>query len=127
MSTTDSVLLDTESDYYKKVNNFKIRKQSLTKSFLLKLLAERKSFTVFDVSDISGLVTELEGEIESLNMSCRIYTEYRASALAGEVLLGGVGLLAAVAIAAHNVATYNPDYEVGKNKLNRSISVTYKK
>jgi len=38
-----------------------------------------------------------------------------------------VGLLSGIGISLHNVATFNPDYEIGKNKINGSITVTYKK
>ena len=79
------------------------------------------------MTDLSKCAVLIEGEIENLNLSCRIYTEYRTAALAGEVFLGGVGLIAAAAIAAHNLATFNPDYEIGKNKINSTVSVIYKK
>lgn len=37
----------------------------------------------------------------------------------------GVG--AAIGIAAHNLATYDPDYEIGKNKVADTVTVKYMK
>jgi len=33
----------------------------------------------------------------------------------------------AVAIGVHNLSTWNPDYEIGKNYIKRRLSVKYKK
>ena len=104
---------------------------SLTKEELKDLLHDRKSFDITNVTDISETVKRVEFEIEhqEKNLSCRVYTEYRSSAVAGSlwsptVILGAVS---AVAIGVHNLATWNPDYEIGKNYVKRTISVRYKK
>ena len=55
-------------------------------------------------------------------LTCRVYTEYRSTAVAA--LLGAVS---AAAIGVHNLATWNPDYEIGKNYVKRTLSVRYKK
>ena len=91
------------------------------------LISRRMSFQAVGLSDIGRIVEAIEGCIEKTGMRCRVYTEYRTAALAGEIFLGGIGLIAAAGIAAHNIATFNPDYEIGKNKLNGSVTVTYKK
>lgn len=91
------------------------------------LINEHATFKVFGVADIGALVMVLEERIEAKGLKCRIYTEYRAAGIAGEVLLGGVGALVGAGIAVHNLATWDPDYEIGKNKLDSSITVTYKK
>lgn len=59
-------------------------------------------------------------------MKCRVYSENRA-AVAGAAVFTGVGLAGIAAIAAHNLATYDPDYEIGKNKLSNTVSVSCKK
>ncbi len=105
----------------------KLTESELTSDAINSLLTDKKSFQICGVADLSKCVLLIEGEIEKLNMSCRIYTEYRTAALAGEALLGGVGIIAAAAIAAHNLATFNPDYEIGKNKFNSTVTVNYKK
>lgn len=105
----------------------KITESELSTSTIKNLLTGKKSFQICGVTDVSKCAILIEGEIEKLNLSCRIYTEYRTAALAGEVFLGGVGIVAAAAIAAHNLATFNPDYEIGKNKINSTVSVNFKK
>jgi hypothetical protein len=59
----------------------------------------------------------------------QIYTEYRAAAVAGSLWTPTVilGIAAAVGMAAHNLATINPDYEIGKNKVAGTVTATYKK
>lgn len=37
------------------------------------------------------------------------------------------GFASAIGIAAHNLATLNPDYVIGKNKPAGRVTVTYKK
>ncbi len=91
------------------------------------LISKKMSFQAVGLSDIGRIVEAVEGCIAKKEMRCRVYTEYRTAALAGEIFMGGFGLIAAVGIAAHNVATFNPDYEIGKNKVNGSVTVTYKK
>jgi hypothetical protein len=108
-------------------NNSIISASELTDILLDQLITNKKSFQVVGVSDIGKVVHKVEGRVERNGFSCRVYTEYRATALAGEMVAGGLGVLAAAGMAIHNLATYNPDYEIGKNKLNSSVSVTYKK
>ncbi|MGL6355841.1 hypothetical protein ACSZMT_19440, partial [Aeromonas veronii] len=52
-------------------------------------------------------------------------------AAAGATFIGGAtgvaGLAYAVGIATHNLVTYNPDYEIVKHVVDKSISVLYKK
>ena len=91
------------------------------------LISSKSSFQIVGVNDIGDIVKLLEGRIEAKGLKCRVYTEYRAAGLAAEALAGGVGVVVAAGIAVHNVVTWNPDYEIGKNKLNSSVSVTYKK
>ena len=38
-----------------------------------------------------------------------------------------IGAIAAAATAGHKLATYNPDYEVLKDYVNKKLTVTYKK
>lgn len=98
----------------------------LTGALLDELLKNRISFKLRAVSDLSVAVRRVEMRIEELGMKCRVYTEYRAAA-GGAALFTGVGLAAAAAIAAHNLVTWDPDYEIGKNKISNTLSVTCKK
>lgn len=94
------------------------------------LVLGNHSFQVVAVGDISAVVSKIEGRIEKLGRRCRIYTEYRATAMAGSLFSGVaslVGVASVVGIAAHNLATINPDFEIGKNKLAGTITVKYVK
>ena len=90
----------------------------------------------------TGLTDEgiklVETKIEALGMKCRIRSDMKAS-LAQGGLIGGlmgaaslpaeiaIGAIAAAATAGHQLATYNPDYEVLKDYVNKKLTVTYKK
>lgn len=94
-------------------------------------VGRRISFRIDGVSGSMGeAISILEKEIESQGLSCRIYTAGRIAAT-GATLFGGlttlVGVVSAVGIAAHNLVTLNPDYEVKKHKIDGAISVNYEK
>ncbi|WOG30125.1 hypothetical protein [Endozoicomonas sp. 8E] len=97
---------------------------------LSELISKRESFKIVAVKDISFSVNKIEGAIEKKGLKCRVYTENRSAAMAGMAIPTGVtqiaGLFSAVGIAAHNLATFNPDYEIAKNKLGGTITVKYK-
>ena len=105
----------------------KIQALELSNEKLNQLISSKESFQVVGVADMGKVVEAVEGSVEMLGMKCRIFTEYRTAALAGEIVLGGLGLVAAAAIAAHNLATYDPDYEIGKNIISGHVTVTYKR
>ncbi len=71
-------------------------------------------------------VGKLEKAIEGKAMRCRVYTKGRAIA-GGGLLLGGVGAIPLVGIGIHRLATMNPDYEIGRDVINNTIEVEYKK
>jgi hypothetical protein len=76
------------------------------------------------------LNTDKLNAIEPAGLKCRVYTKGRIAA-AGASLLGGItgaaGIASAISIAAHNLATYNPDYEIVKHLVDNTLSVFYKK
>lgn len=94
------------------------------------LIASKASFQVVSIQNMNSVVEKIEGRIEKTGLTCRTYVEYRSAAMAGS-LLGGVtaiaGMASAVAIAAHNLATWNPDFELGKNHVKGTLNVVYKK
>ena len=104
-----------------------IKASELTNGMLGKLVHQKKSFKICAVANISDTVKLVEKYIELYGMSCRVYTENRAAAAAGSLLLGGIGALAAVGLAVHNVVTFNPDYEIGKDLMSNNVNVIYKK
>lgn len=100
----------------------------LSTSELDHLIICRSSFQVVGVADISRVIEKIEGRIEKSGLKCRVYTEYRSASLAtifSPAAILGVG--AAIGIAAHNLATYDPDYEIGKNKVAGTVTVKYMK
>ncbi len=106
-----------------------VTSNELTTGLIDNLITSRQSFKVVAAADISKVVTEIEGRIEKAGLSCRVYTEYRSTAVAGSFWgpTAILGVAAGISIAAHNLATFNPDYEIGKNKLAGTLMVTYKK
>jgi hypothetical protein len=92
------------------------------------LLNKKQDFEVFGLSGrLSDTVTTIESRIEAKGMTCRVYTVGRSAAIAAGLFSGVVGVATAVGIAAHNLATYDPDYEIGKNLANNTLRVIYQK
>ena len=97
----------------------------------LNLVKEKKSFEIIGLSGrISNCVTEVENIIEIEGFSCRTYTYGRITSV-GASFLGGItgvaGVFSGIGIAAHNLATYNPDYELAKHIVDNRLSVRYMK
>ena len=103
----------------------------LSREKLDELITSRQSFKIFAVKDISFTVNKIEGAIEKKNLSCRVYSEMRSAAIAGIVIPTGITQLGGIAVAAgtaiHNLATFNPDYEIRKNYVKSTVTVTYKR
>jgi hypothetical protein len=96
-----------------------------------RLIASRDSFVVIGLGGNMGNAIEIiENTIERKGLSCRVYTSKRIAA-AGGTLFGGItglaGLASVVGIAAHNLATYNPDYEIEKHIVDNRLTIEYKK
>lgn len=103
-------------------------KYSDAKNKLDHLIADRKSFILIgiDIDDLMNASKLVEIAIENQGLKCRVYTRNRAYA-AGAMAWTGVGLISLGSIAAHNLATFNPDYEVGRCVIDNRLYVTYKK
>lgn len=99
-------------------------------SYFVELIRKRKSFSL-KTSNFNRTVRDIERMIENEGLRCRIYTENRSAALGAAVIPTGItqaaGLFSAIGIAAHNLVTFNPDYEIGKNIVDSQVNVTYKK
>lgn len=123
------------------VNVYKI--EDVSNDFILEKIKAHDSFVLEcgEFNRYSNTLTWLENAIESEGMSVRIYMMARklsmgsfagfagASVVGAPIALGAlaVGLAASVGIAAHNLATLNPDYEIGKSPLSTTLHVEYKK
>jgi hypothetical protein len=97
---------------------------------VIALIKKKDSFTLTHVKNFSQTVKRVERLIESQGLSCRIYTAGRSTTMAAALASGPAvlfGLGSAAAIAAHNLATINPDYEIAKYPLADKLEVNYKK
>ena len=105
-----------------------VKYDSLNSTYLDSMITNKKSFEILGVGgNIKECVSLLENTIESNGLTCRIYTQGRAAGIASGLLVAGLGVVTAAGIAAHNLATYNPDYEIGKNLVKNKITVKIKK
>lgn len=115
----------------KDIDIAKFTSDEMTSEKLAELISEKASFQIVAVKSISSVVNTVEGAIEKKGLRCRVYTEYRSASMAGMVIPTGftqvVGLYSALGIGIHNLATFNPDYEIGKNKPAGTVTVIYKK
>ena len=92
------------------------------------LVRDHKSFEVVDVQfGKQGTVVDVvERTIEVNGLTCRVRTNGRGFAAAALAIptLGG-SLVAGGAIAAHNLSTKDPDYEVIKEMFGSDVRVIY--
>lgn len=113
------------------VDILNLKAEDLTVEKIDELIRLKRSFIVVGVKDISYIVNKIEASIETKKLSCRVYSEMRTAAIAAVAIptpftiLGGLAAAAGTAI--HNVATYNPDYEIGKNYLKSTVKVMYQR
>jgi hypothetical protein len=97
------------------------------------LINERQSFVLEDIArlNIVEAVRAVERVIESKGLTCRVYLKGRSATVAAAassmtpVALGGWA--SAIGIGLHNLATWDPDYEIAKNPATGTLTVTYKK
>jgi hypothetical protein len=103
--------------------------KSLTNAQLRELLGSHKSFVIesIDRLNMPEAIETVEKAIEGMGMKCRVYTKGRAAGLAAELAVPLVGWGAAAAMGIHNLATWNPDYEIAKNYITGTLTVEYKK
>ena len=101
----------------------------LTGDKLFELVRNRSSFQVTGVGGkMKESVRFVEEGIEGEGLRCRIYTYGRVTAAGGSFfggITGVLGIASAVGMAAHNIATLNPDYEVAKHMIDNKLTVKY--
>ncbi|MBO0612068.1 hypothetical protein [Thiothrix fructosivorans] len=113
------------------INVYPIREISDDK--IKQMIRGNKSFVLdnIDRTSFSDATSTVEKLIESEGLKCRVYTKGRAAAMGAAAIpisptvIGGWA--AGLFIAAHNIATWDPDYEVAKNIATGSLTITYKK
>lgn len=98
---------------------------------LSRMVSSRESFEVIALGgNVIEATKRIEHAIEAEGLRCRVYTMGRVAACGlsfGGGITGLVGVGAAVGIAYHNLYTYNPDYEIGKDLIDNRLEVTFKK
>lgn len=101
----------------------------ITDGELHNLISNRKSFVLDNINRLNmpEAVKSVEKAIEAQDMKCRVYTKGRVAAMTAELAIPMVGWAAAAAIGVHNLATWDPDYEIAKNILTGSLTVQHKK
>lgn len=115
----------------------------VTNDFIVAKIKAHESFVLEcqEFDRYSNTLAWLEKTIEKEGMSVRVYMRARrlsmgsfagfagVGVVGAPVALGAiaVGVVAGVGIAAHNLATLNPDYEIGKHPLGSTLYVDYKK
>lgn len=97
---------------------------------VLDLIKSKKSFEIVSLSGrMDSAVTSIENVIESQNLKCRVYTYGRVAAAGGSFfggITGVIGIASAIGMAAHNLATLNPDYEIAKHIIDNKLSINFK-
>lgn len=97
------------------------------------LIDNKSSFVLEDIDrlNMGEAVRTVERLIESKGLSCRVYTKGRAATVGAAAIpisptvIGGWA--SAIGIGIHNIATWNPDYEIAKNLATGTLTVKYKK
>lgn len=112
-------------------SEMKLTSEDLTTELLNCLVAKQYNFQVVAVINMKHVVSMIEGMIEKKGYKCRVYSENRSATLAAAAIPTGLtqlaGIGSAIGMAVHNIATFNPDFEIGKNKFNGTVTVKYKK
>ena len=111
----------------------------LNKTEIIKLLLNKSSFEVIGLrGSFTASIKSVENEIERLGLKCRVKSDMKGAIAQGGILgtfIGAASLPVGVALAAaatlastgHTLATYNPDYEIIKDYINKKLRVVYKK
>lgn len=97
-------------------------------SRLEELIKKRQSFVLRGLTDrMSDTITKVESTIEKQQLTCRVYTRNRAAVVAATAWVPVLSWANAAALAVHNLATMDPDYEIGKDYVDKRLHVTYKR
>ncbi|MGQ0286756.1 biotin/lipoyl-containing protein [Pasteurellaceae bacterium 22721_9_1] len=119
----------SNKEFARKYGDKTYQTEDMTPALMRELILHKCNFSI-KTDDIASVVDEVEEMIEKCGYKCRVYMENRASAMAAAAV-PGVGMIASiaagVAIAAHNLATFDPDFEIGKNFWDGKVNVVYKK
>jgi hypothetical protein len=110
-------------------------------SKIKELLSSKQGFVLENIkrTNMGEAVKRIETMMDNMGLSSRIYQKGRVASMAtyaaAPMATGPVGALAAIgvaagsgaAIAAHNLVTFNPDYEIAKNMVTGTLTITPQK
>jgi hypothetical protein len=97
------------------------------------LINQRQSFVLEDIARLNMVeaVRAVERVIESKGLTCRVYLKGRSATFAAVASSMTTAIIAgwasAIGMGLHNLATWDPDYEIAKNPATGTLTVTYKK
>jgi hypothetical protein len=106
---------------------------SVSDKEFLDLISQRESFVLEGIqrTNMGEAVRKVEMLIESRGLKCRVYLKGRSATVAAVAMpvspLAIGGWLSGIAIGIHNIATWNPDYEIAKNLATGTLTLSYKK
>ena len=97
------------------------------KNGMAALIGQRQSFRVraVDWEQLLDCCRWVEEHIDAVDMDSRVYTKGRVAAAAVGVVSFGAGMAVLAGIAAHNILTLNPDYEICRDLANQQLWVRY--
>lgn len=104
----------------------------ISNSEISNMVKNRGDFVIegITVMNYKETLKTVEKIIEGQGLKCRVYTKGRAAGMIGAAIPGPtllVGWATGIGIGAHNLATFNPDYEIAKNPATGTLSVNYKR
>lgn len=113
----------------------KFSTDELTSEIIDDLVSKKASFQVVAAKKWGKTIELIEERIEKAGLRCRVYTEYSSTAatagvplvLFGTPIVAIPALVTAAAVGVHRLATFNPDYEIAKNRIARTITVRCEK
>lgn len=95
---------------------------------LNKIIEKKESFVLRGLAgQMTEVIAKVERIIEEQKMTCRIYSRHRAAVVTASTFVPFLGWANLAAIAAHNLVTFDPDYEIGKDLIDKRLYVTYKR
>lgn len=105
---------------------------AMTDERLEGLLTRKESFVIEEIKrrHMYRAVRHLESAMDKKGYKSRVFTKARKVAMAGIATPNPVtfiaGAAAAIGTGLHNAVTWNPDYEIAKNLMTGSLTVTFK-
>ena len=99
---------------------------------IAELVKDRKSFKITQIgADLFEFSQKVEEIIETAGYTCRLYTASRAASMAfgfiPNPITRCISMFSALFLAAHNLATRDPDYEISRHLWDSMITVSYQR